>query len=325
MSSKKFLLLSFVIVLIFTLSACNEEVNNENDLTTVRMTISITPNSVPFIYMAENDLLGENVVFDLSFHKNRQEAVAKITKNDVDFTNLAIQEVAQLYNNDFDMKLLNIAAWGEYQLMARTPLNDISDLVGKDIWLSTRGGPIDLITTVVLENLGLEKDSDVNFKFLAQRELSQMAISGIGDYEYFVLREPFISQAKINNEQISEVLHLGNEWEKIFSHKYPQSGISVMGNFYNQHPELTDLFLEKYLEALEWVKENPSEAAAMATPHMQGLEEEVVLLALKNFDTEIMSLDEAKDSIELYFGYILEFNPEMINNKLPDEGFYVGE
>jgi len=38
-----------------------------------------------------------------------------------------------------------------------------------------------------------------------------------------------------------------------------------------------------------------------------------------------LSREDAREPLEIYYQHILEFNPEMIGNQLPDDDFYTPE
>jgi len=326
-------------VLMFILVGCtksNEEsvVSNNKDKESVaevsndvnkviRISTPIAPYSIPMFYMAEANLLGEGITLDISLHKDRQEAVARVSKNDVDILNLSVQEMAHMYNKDMNIKFLEVSNWATFKLMTiDNNINTMKDLEGKKIYTSSKGGPIDILTRTVFHEKYFDISQEIDYEYIKQGELAKMVSSELKDIKVFVLREPFASQAMNSNENIRTLYDLGELWKEIHGYRFPQSGTGVTSDFYMNEKELTKLFIEKNKEAIEWVVDNPEEAAKIGKKYLKRFDEDILVQAIKNMHMESMDGKAAKVPLEIYYNYILDFRPEMIGNKIPNDQFY---
>jgi NitT/TauT family transport system substrate-binding protein len=334
---KNLIVVVLVLIVIFTMIGCSSEQENDKfnggesskeaenirDEKILRISTSISPYSLPLFYMAESDLLGEDIKIDVSLHKDRQEAIAKFNKNEVDLINLSVQEMAHMYNKNMPLKFLEVSNWASFKLMTLDEsINDLNDLKGQKVYLSSKGGPVDILTQTVLQERGIDIQEEITFQYLKQGELTKMAIGEMKNIKIFVLREPFASQAIIENDNIRIVHDLGKEWENIHKHKFPQSGTGVTLDFYENDLELVDLFSKKNEEAIEWVLNNPEKAAEIGEKYLKNFDQEVLKESIKNIDMHRLDSQSSKEALEIYFSYVLEFRPEMIGNKMPDHEYY---
>jgi len=79
---------------------------------------------------------------------------------------------------------------------------------------------------------------------------------------------------------------------------------------------------EYYRQGVDWVKENPAEAAALAAEYF-GQPAPIVQESFSRINLNIYPVEETRELIELYFNEILKLYPEMIGGQLADEAFYI--
>lgn len=309
--------------LLFIASCTKKE--QAQDLT-IRVSTSIAPNSIPMLYMMEENLLGNNVALEINLHKSRQEAVAKVVKNEVDFVSISVQEIAQLYNQEVPIVFLDVSNWATFRLITTDPeVNSFEDLKGKELWVSGRGGPIDLVSMAVLSGNGFDSNTDYSIKRMEAVELTQMAINELKGIRNFVLREPYSSQVLLSNPKARALYNLGDEWQRINGMNIPQSGTAAAARFLEEHPKIAVKFTESHKKAVEWTYANPEAAAELGARYLPGMGRDILLESIRNMNMRIESPEEAKEALELYYSMFMEFNPEMIGGKMPHENIYFGK
>lgn len=332
--TKKIFITGLIASIFLSLIACSPDSNQEadpaNDETrenqVIRVSTSISPNSIPLFYMQEANLLGDDITLDIEMHKNRQESIAKINNNSVDLLNLSMQEIAHLYNKELPVHFLDVSNWATFKVMTLDEnINTWEDLRGEKIYTGSKGGPVDILATTILAHNDLTDGNEIDIQHMKQGELSQMAANELKDIRVFILREPFASQAKLNNPNIKTLYDLGESWEEIHGHGFPQSGTAVTTGFLDNNQELAQLFTDKHQEAIDWVFDNPREAAEIGEKHLKSFSKEVLLESLENIDMYTLSSEHAREPLEVYYHHILEFNPEMIGHEMPDDDFYTLE
>lgn len=299
--------------------------NEVKESKVIKLTVPSAPYSIPIFYMKEKNILGDEIQLDLNIHKTGQEAITKTIKNEVNMGIFGVQEAAKLYNKDIPIKLINVSTWATFKIMtSRDDINSWEDLKGKKVWLGEKGGPIDFLTKVVLKEKGIDIDKDIEINRMDTKELSQMVINDLKDIDVFILREPFISQVMLKNKNIKCVFDLGEEYKKAYNKKIPQGGVVVNKEFLNENTDEVLKFQEEYEKAIKWVKENPKEASQIGRKYMSEFSEEVLESSIKNMDMEFVHIEKARENLEEYFKSVLEIDPVMLENQLPNDEFYVG-
>lgn len=316
--NKLFCTLFLFVFIVAGTSGCNFGPDNTNE---IRISTPNAPQSIPLFYMQENNVLGD---YDLAveIHNSSQQAVIKIMKEDLDIALLGVQEAAKLYNNDFPIRLINISNWATFEMLTtRNDINRWDDLVGKTVWLGDKGGPIDLLTQIVMEGNGLSiKDLDI--QRISANELAQMVITETKNIELFVLREPFASQVRADNPAVETVFHLGDEYQALYNEKMPQGGIMARVDFAQTNPDLLDSFQAEYQKAIQWMLDCPDEASQLGAKYLPGLDAQTIAAAIENMDMEIVRIENAQAILELYYEQVLDLDADILGGKLPAADFY---
>ena len=97
-----------------------------------------------------------------------------------------------------------------------------------------------------------------------------------------------------------------------------------MGSFIEESPELATQFQAAYEEGLQWVLDNPKEAAALAEEKL-GMKAAMVEKAIPNMGLHYKTAQDAKAELEVFYQLLNDFDGTMIGGKLPDEGMYYNE
>ena len=86
-----------------------------------------------------------------------------------------------------------------------------------------------------------------------------------GKIEYATLIEPQVTAAKMNNDQVRVAFSFEDEWKKVKGEDsiVPNADLEPP-KFISENPELVAEFEAAYEESLNWVLENPADAAALA-------------------------------------------------------------
>lgn len=322
---KKKILVFILVGLIVLLTSCGIDKKDSIDVNnkrTVRLTTSNMPSSIPLFYMQENNVLGEDIKLEVSIHKTGQEAIAKIVKNDIDMAYFGVQEAAKLYNKGINLRLINVSTWSTFEILTtKSDIKSWEDLVGKKVWLGDKAGPIDFLTQIVLNKKGIDV-KNIDICRISTAELAQMAANELKDMDAFILREPFVSQVKQKNDKVCTLFNLGDEYEKLFKVKAPQSGIVGTNNFISGSPEVLKLFQSEYEKAIEWVQQHPEQASEIGTKYLEGLSQPILLQALKSTDMTLVKIHNAKEALEEYYKHSVEIDSVILENKLPDANFY---
>jgi NitT/TauT family transport system substrate-binding protein len=86
--------------------------------------------------------------------------------------------------------------------------------------------------------------------------------------------------------------------------------------------ELMEKFFEIYKSSINWVNNNPRQAAKLIEKFDIGVNAEIASDAISRCNIEFSSTENSKNEITTYLKTIFDFSPEDIGGKMPDENFY---
>ncbi|OPL08468.1 MAG: hypothetical protein AVO33_10955 [delta proteobacterium ML8_F1] len=325
MKSIKPLLLS-VLALSLILAGCqNEEAADTvpEESVTVNLTLSMSANAIPYLYIMEEDTLGEDFDLNAQIHITREEATAKILKKDVQGSMMSVQESANIFNKGLPVVLVNATYGASFFLISENEaINTYEDLRDRVIWTSMKGGPVAFtMNQLILNQTSLDPEKDLSYQFMAFGELTNLILNDLKDIEVYSLRDPYVSQILAEKPQARIILNFDEEWEKAFGNRIPNSGLAMDRDFIDTHPEFITALNEAYKEAIDWMNDNPGEAAALGSKYLKGQSEAILRSSIENLNLSLME-GAVEEQLKDYIGLWLAFNPEMVGSKMPLDEFY---
>ncbi len=283
----------------------------------------VGPPTAPLFKLAEDGLPG-GVAVELTVYRNVEEATARLVKGEADFTVLPLNTAAKLYNRDVGVRLVNTSTWGILYLLTADPgVAGFADLKGKTLYVGARGSTPDVLTTYFLAKNGL-KGGEVDVVYLESTEIAQLLINGLA--ENAVLPEPLATQALLKNERVRSVVDFYEEWRRIEGEgaRLPQAGTVVRAGFASSYPAAVKAFLDGYAAALDWTLSHPGEAAQLVEANLK-IPPAVFVKSMERTRLASVPALLAKPDVLNYLSKLLEFSPDMVGGKLPDENFFWSE
>ena len=139
--------------------------------------------------------------------------------------------------------------------------------------------------------------------------------------------EPFVSVAQMKSKDVTAAFNLQNEYRKVTGSDkdYPLTLIVVTKEFAENNSDLLKAFLKEYEKSVKWTIKNPSAAGKLSEKHNLGFKQPVAVKAIPNSNYCFVEAAEGAKDIEAFLGLFLNYAPESIGGKLPDDGFYFSE
>ena len=304
------IILLSIFILIFSNTAAAE--------TELRLSVSASPSSLPAFYIQENI---EDLKIETSIHRSRNIVISRLMKNDVDAALLAANEAAKLYNRDIEVQLAGIHTWGIFYLLSsRNDINQWNDLKDKNIYVPDKGGPLDIVFQEITKKNNMIASKDMQIQRGKMREVAQLIINNM--VETAVLREPFVTQSLLNNDNLKVIFDLQEEWSKIYSFRIPQSALVFRKEFAEKNPDLVKKLGENYKIALNHLQNNRNKAADLGQKFLE-VDREIILESYERLNLEYQSSSEVKNEIEQYLQSLMNYSKETIGGSIPDEKFYI--
>ncbi|MCF4115106.1 MULTISPECIES: ABC transporter substrate-binding protein [Dethiosulfovibrio] len=283
------------------------------------------PPALPLLYMMENNTLGDEVRIKLDFWSEAETLIAMVQDKKHHFLAFPLTVMSKLYNKGLDVRLLNVNTWGvTYFITTDREFRSWSDLRGKDVYVNLKSSPPDVFTRCFLEEAGLDPEKDVNIVYASMPEVAAMIASGRA--EYATLIEPMATKVLMSNPKARVGASFEEEWRRINKNdsRIPNAGMGVMGDFAKKNPDLVEDFQKGYEEGLIWTLEHPEEAGKLAEKYL-ALDGELLTRAIPSMGLHFEDAMEAKADLDLFFGFLLDFDPRTIGGRVPDDGMYYVE
>lgn len=206
---------------------------------------------------------------------------------------------------------------GNLYLVSEDTIDSISDLEGKSVTLFGQNATPDIVLNTLIESGDMESPPSLNYVDSVQSALSAYQT---GDADIVMLAEPLLSTLEQKNSSLN-VLDLQESWETAFDKdSYPQAGVFI-------HEDVEPSVVSEYLEALEYsinqANENPETVASLAETLDVPFDKAVLESAIPRSHLKFVHAQDSKSDLEFYFEQILDMNPALINDDLPEASFYL--
>lgn len=283
----------------------------------IRLSVSASPSSLPAFQLQENE---NTFKLDVSIHRSRNIVISRLMKGEVDAALLSTNEAAKLYNRDVKVQLLGIHNWGLFYLLSTNQeIENWQDLKGKKIYVPDKGGPLDIVFQELAAKKELDFKNELQIERGKMREVAQLMINNMA--ETAVIREPFVSQTLLNNNQSRIVFDLQEEWEKEYDFRIAQSALVVRQEFAAENKELITELEKEYKNSVEKLEDDHQLAAELGQKYLE-VQPEVTLKAYPSLNLEYQNIKQVKDEVISYFEVLKSYNKDTIGGSIPDEEFY---
>lgn len=264
---------------------------------------------------------------DFRLWKTHDRLRADVVSSQLQISATPTSLAANLYQKGVPIKLLNVLVWGVFNLWsADENITSWEDLKSKKILIPFRGGlPAQLFAYLAGEN-GLNLERDLKIQYTTDFAAAvQLLLAQRGDVA--LLSEPAGTGAEIQGKNkgipVRSVLNLQEEWASATGRKprIPQAGTLALTSLIDRHPEVIAAVQTELKNAINWARQNPSDAAKLGAKHL-GLKAAVIERSLAKTPLEMVTAIDAKEDLEFWFSRLMQQNPKLLGGKLPDRGFY---
>jgi NitT/TauT family transport system substrate-binding protein len=221
------------------------------------------------------------------------------------------------------VQLAAVTGLGMLSLLSGDPaVRTIEDLKGKSIAVAGQGAVPDYVFRKILTMHQIDPETDVKLDYsLAYPEIAQSLIAG--RISLAIIPEPFATMALQGNDSLVQVSDIQAEWEKAGGQgNYPITVLVVDAPFAKENTDAITAILDAVKDSIRWVKANPAEAGALVEKHDLGLKAAVVKASVPRSNYEFIDAWSARPILRALYQTLLEFAPDSIGGRLPDDSFY---
>lgn len=331
---KKFLILFMTsIIILSSLVGCNStKVVEEEPI------VHQEPKTIKFCYQdgtpaltsaklaKENPIIDDNIVIEYEMQKSPDLLVTKVLKEEADIAIVPSNLAAQAFNKELSYEIVGTAVWGSFYLASTEDINGFEELKGREIYTFGKGLTPDLVLRYVLSQNGIDPEEDVKITYLnAASEVGPAFIGGKTNLA--VLAEPLLTTITMKKEDTKIILDLNEEWGKAAGTDkgYPQASLIIKKDLIENNREFVEDFIKAYEESRKWAVENSETLGGYAEELGISVAKETIEKGIIWNNIESFNIIDGKEEYKAYYEAILDFAPDFIGGKIPDEDIYFGE
>lgn len=318
---KKAVALGLTAVMCLSLAACGQK---EEDVT-MNVAGLKGPTTMGMVKLIDEANNGEAVNdYNFTMAGTADEITPKLIQGELDIAAVPCNLASVLYNKtEGGIKVLAVNTLGVLYLVEKgDDVATIEDLRGKTIYMTGKGSVPEYTVRHILEANGLVVDTDVNIEW--KNEANEIvALMQSNDEEIVaVLPQPFATVAQSQVEGLHTVMDLNDAWAAIEGDSQIVTGVIVArSEFVEQYPQHVADFLAEYAESIEYVKANPTEAAALIE-NVGIVKAAVAEKALPYCNITYLDGADMQAAVSGYLNILYEQNPKAVGGALPGEDFY---
>ena len=285
------------------------------------------PVSIPVAFMVDAKPLinGRSVVFDK--YATPQALLPKILKGEADIGFMPANIAAKVYNSAAGaLVCAGISGNGNLYLITKDRgIKTLADLAGKTVSVAGQGATPEYLFRWILAQNKIPVDSESGVKLDYSVPTPDIAAELLSDkIKYAIVPEPFATVALIKSKDVVRALDLQYEFGAIEGKNatYPLTVMVVSKSFADREPDTVRAFMSTFGNSVAWTTANPQKAGVLVQKYTLGLMAPVVANAVPYSCLVWKNADDSKKEIERLLSIFLEFAPDSVGGKLPDEGFY---
>ncbi len=274
--------------------------------------------------MDENEKAGDNAKYDFEMATTADELLPKLISGELDIALIPANVASVLYNKtQGGIKVIDINTLGVlYAVSTDTTISSPADLTGKTVYVTNKGTTPDYVFTSLIEQSGLTGKVNVEYKSEAL-EVAGLLAQNPGTVG--ILPQPFVTACCLQNEDMSVVLDLNEEWNKVHAEDKAAlvTGVTVVSKeFLDKNEKEVSEFIKKHKESTEKAVSMTEETAKLCVQYGIIEKEPLALKAIPNCNITCICDEDMKQALSGYLEALYEIDPLSIGGSLPGEEFY---
>lgn len=270
--------------------------------------------------------------YEFTMAATADELLPQVISGDLDILLVPANVASVLYaKTEGNISVIDINTLGVlYMVSGDDSIKDMEDLKGRTICLTGKGTTPDYVLQYLLRENGLTSD-DVTLEYKSEAT-EVAAVLAQAPETIGVLPQPFVTAACAQNEELSVVMDLTEQWDAVQDKNgSTQDGMKsqlvtgvtvVRGSFLEEHKEAVDRFLEEHAASAAYANEHVEETAELVAA--AGIIEKapVAVKAIPACNITYIDGNDMKTALEGYLTVLYEQDAASVGGGLPGEEFY---
>lgn len=293
---------------------------------TVRVGSLKGPTSMGLVYLMEQAEKGEAVNhYEFTMAASADELLPAMISGDLDIVLIPANVASVLYmKTEGGVSVIDINTLGVlYMVSGDSGIKGMDDLKGRTLYLTGKGTTPDYVLQYLLRENGLTtQDVTLEYKSEATEVAAILAKTpdAIG-----VLPQPFVTAACAQNEELSVVMDLTEQWNAVQKESGSRlvTGVTVVRNsFLEEYQDTVERFMEEHKASAAYANEHVEEAAELVAA--AGIIEKapVAVKAMPACNITYMDGDDMKMALSGYLEVLFGRDAASVGGGLPGDEFY---
>lgn len=304
-----------------------DEAEEDNDAgAAVRIGSLKGPTSIGLVYLMDQAKMGVTANrYEFTMTAAADELLPAMLSGDLDIALIPANVASVLYNlAEGDVAVIDINTLGVlYMVSGNDKIKNMEDLKGQTIYMTGKGTTPDYVMQYLLKENGLTT-ADVTLEYKSEATEVAAVLSGAPD-AVGVLPQPFVTAACAQNENLSVVMDLTEQWAAVQGENGSSlvTGVTVVRKgFLDQDPEAVEQFMEEHAVSAAYANEHVEETAGLVAEAGIIDKAEVAAKAIPECNITYIDGEEMKTALSGYLAALCEQDPASVGGGLPGEDFY---
>ena len=267
---------------------------------------------------SESFSMGENATYKTEMVNGADPLVVAFTSQSHDVIIAPTNLGAKFYSTGIPYIYCGAVVYGNLYLASMEPLNSLADLENMEIVAFSQNSTPDVVLLTILNESGMA--DKVTIRYVGSVSEAQGELLA-GTAQAALLAEPILSVTKTKAD--ISIIDLQDEWAQLTGmQSYPQAGIYIKSDLIQSNPEVVEMFLSLIKLSISQTNADPAATAASLEAIEFGLPAKIIESAIPYSHLVFESAADSRDSLEFYYGKIMDLNPALVGGSLPDDEFY---
>lgn len=323
---RKLLSLILSLLIILGLSACKgAPLQAKTPVSKAKVSIGVLkgPTGMGSAYLMEQSEKGEALnEYSFTTASAPTDLTGRLVSGELDMAALPTNLAAALYTKTKgNVRILALNTLGVLYILSNGPeINSVEDLRGRTLYATGQGANPEYVLNYILRQNGLEPDEDLTIEYKDSAELTALMASGLA--ELCMLPVPAATTVLLKNPEVSIALDLTEQWNRVSDGSTLTMGCIVLRNDSGLSEETISNFLSEYEYSIDYVNENPEQAASLVAKFEITGSAEIAKAAIPDSKLVFISGEKIKEAIEGYYEVLFQADPASIGGRLPGDDFY---
>ena len=312
---KKLAIVVLALSMVFALSSCGDKELSDK----VKIGALVGPTGMGLIDLMDD----ENI--DMQLYQSPTDAVQKLISGEIDMACLPSNMGALLNSktNGGISILTNIVNGGLYVIENGEEIATAEDLKGKTIIASGKGGTPEYVLQAVLENAGIDMQTEVKLEWLEDHAAVAQKVAAT-EGAIGLLPQPMVASITAANPAVRKAINLREEWKAMTEQDLPMGIIVARKEFVESRPDDVDLLLDMVMDSITNVQQESDEVVQkIVDAGIIGMPE-ICKAAIDDNMLVCYSAEDTRDILNAFYDKLFKMNPVAVGGKLPDDSIYYG-